>query len=89
MALIIKTNGNTEPVEIPEDLDKQVDFLQRAVGGHFEAVFLSNNKIMIINEDGKGLRLPPNLQATMMADTISPYDHIVGDVVVAEKGEIQ
>lgn len=59
-------------------------WLQDAVGGWIEAVYLGD-AVMYVNEEGKLLKLPVNTMATdLYADHHGPYDIIVGDVVVLD-----
>lgn len=60
--------------------------LQDAVGGYIEVVTLSNDWLMIVNEEGKLKGLPINDLATAMYYiNYGETDIIVGDVVLIHK----
>ena len=64
--------------------------MQGFVGGYIEALRLTGNSVMYLNEDGKRLDLPYNLVADMLAHRmtlIAPNDRIVGDVLIASLSE--
>jgi Domain of unknown function (DUF3846) len=85
--LIMRANGTTEPLAYtpPHDgtnsceLQESLATLQAAVGGYIEAVAVpgDDSLILLVNEDGLMLKLPPNSQASAVA--IRP---IVGDAVL-------
>lgn len=80
---ILKTDGTTEAFN-----DNSLEGMQRVVGGWIEIVPTHDGKDMVINEEGKLKDLPLNEKATEMA-RIFAEDYIVGDVIIAEKGEIK
>jgi hypothetical protein len=80
---LLKTDGTTEDFN-----DNSLEGMQKAVGGWIEIVPTHDGKDMVINEEGKFKHLPLNEKATEMA-RIFPNDYIVGDVIIAEKGEIE
>lgn len=65
----------------------ELEPLQKFVGGQLEAVLLYEpDAYLYCNEDGRVLRLPLNLRATVLAichSWRSRRDYIVGDVIVA------
>ena len=76
MALILKTNGTTEELN-----DLALTALQQAVGGSIEGVRTRDHRLLYINEEGKLLGLPLNVQATVLYRN-GAYDPIVGDAVL-------
>lgn len=69
-------------IELPTG-SAQLDALQKEVGGYIEAVHLTPDFTLWINEDGKGLELPYNPRATFLAtDVLRPGDYIAGDAVL-------
>ena len=84
MATIIKVDGTRE--ELTGNLDLQT--LQKAVGGYIQIIPTDDDKVMVLNEEGKLMGLPVNEEATMMTRGVLFNDIIVGDVVVAERGEV-
>ena len=55
--------------------------LQNVVNGYIEFVYLPNNMIMVVNEEGKMNSLPVNEYVTQMFAPII-NDSIVGDVLI-------
>lgn len=81
MPELIRTNGTIEPIT-----DMSLESLQRAVGGYIQIVDALNGKCIVMDEEGKLKGKPLNRIATKLYCVAE--DHIVGDVVVAEQGEI-
>ena len=79
-AIIIKTTGETEIVDIAND---ELATLQKAVGGNIEAVTLNDNLTMWLNEEGKMEELPHNPLAQHFFDLRfgTGVDYIVGNAV--------
>ena len=62
--------------------------MQEIVGGFIEVVYLENDEVMIIDDDGKGKNKPVNAQATIRATrdkAIFNNDWIAGDVIIMDK----
>lgn len=79
MATIIMADGNT----------KQRDSItfqecQEIVGGCVEPVYLED-QVVLVNEDGLMLRLPPNENATIIAHQPIVGNAVVMDLVEASK----
>ena len=58
--------------------------LQDIVGGYIEIIYLCDEMIMVINDEGK-FTCEPNPKATVLArmcGAILPRDYIAGDVLV-------
>lgn len=70
---------NTDGTEI-ELKDAKLKTLQEAVGGFIEHIRLSDNRVLVVNEEGLLLRLPVNPKASVIADMT-----IVGDVVLCKR----
>ena len=83
MAVLIKTDGGTESVDLIQG-SAQLDQLQTMVGGYIEQVRLRNGDDMWVNEDGTRLKLGAN----ELASEIAGRD-IVGNVVVTYPGEVE
>lgn len=65
-----------------EEIENDYKAFQNFVGGHIQALTISNDVVMIVNEEGKLMGLAPNF----LCDTI--HDVIVGDVIfVGTDGE--
>ena len=87
MATLIKTNGEETNVTPQNKTDFKLDELQNYVGGIIEIVRTKDNKMMVINEEGKINELPMNEKATDLY-IHSDFDFIVGDVLICDENEI-
>jgi hypothetical protein len=83
MATIINELG--EEVEISPENGSNFNLkeLQSAVGGLFEMIQLSGEKILVVNEEGLILGLPINLKATSLARR-----PILGPAILCEANQI-
>tara|TARA_R110002074_G_scaffold185817_1_gene351206 strand:+ start:252 stop:497 length:246 start_codon:yes stop_codon:yes gene_type:complete len=75
----IKTDGTIKEVAI--DKDNSLKQMQDAVGGYIELVRLTDDDIMVVNEEGLVFGLPINEHASKIAG-----QSIVGNVLMC-KGE--
>ncbi len=77
----IKTDGTIEEVAINKD--KSLKQKQELVGGYIELIYLADNKVMIVNEEGLIHGLPFNTKATNIAKK-----YIVGNALLCNRNEI-
>lgn len=90
MATIIYTTGERKEVGPANGQYFSLKELQNVVGGYIENLRIDDNHIMVLNEDGKYMKLPHNAQATaLVAPLLLSWDHIVGDVIVCEDKELE
>lgn len=76
-------------VEPANKTDYKLDELRRIVGGNIEVIDLGK-RYLVVNEDGKIMRLPYNTMATnWMLVAIGGSDFIVGDALLCEKEHIK
>ena len=75
-----------EDVEPENGTDFTLDELQEFVGGYIEIVHLHDGKIMVVNEEGRLLNLPPNWMAT---DLHGLPELIVGNALVCEDSQVK
>jgi hypothetical protein len=87
MATLIKSNGEETNILPQNKTDFKLDELQNYVGGLIETVRTKDNKIMVINEEGKINELPMNEKATELY-IYSDSDFIAGDVLICNENEI-
>lgn len=81
---LMKQNGDVEIIRPQNGEDFALEELQKAVDGLIEIVNLKNDKIMVVNEEGKFTK-QLNPCATFIAHlqhAILGRDYIAGDVVV-------
>lgn len=79
-AYIIKTDGTIQHFDTRPTLDEA----QQAVGGYIEILPIRGTMAsLVVNEDGRALGLPANVQATTIFGS-SLGSVLVGNVVVLE-----
>lgn len=93
MAKIYKANVEVLDIEPKNGTDFQLEELQAIVGGLIELIYLPNNQLMVINEEGKINGLPYNEKATNLCSVVfreaGCFDFIVGDVLICDENEIK
>lgn len=91
MAKIIKTDGTIVEVTPQNGTDFQLEELQKIVGGYIEVLRLTDNEIMVANEEGK-FYCTYNHKATQIAkehEAIYKNDYICGDVLICNDDEVR
>ena len=96
MAQIIKTTGEVIEVAPKNGHDFSLEEMQEIVnhnGNHYiEVIYLPNNKLMIINEEGKcnHVKAPFNQKATdIFVEAFGPYDFVCGNVLVCDTNQVE
>lgn len=82
-AIFIPAEGEPNIIAPQNGTDFTLEELQKAVDGYIEIVKLMNNKILVINDEGKFSK-PVNQIASILAHmhkAISAIDYICGDVI--------
>ncbi len=79
----VLANGKCEVVTFKKPFVSLKE-MQEVVNGYIEFVYLPDNLIMVVNEEGKINRLPVNSNATKMYAPILD-DVIVGDVLLIDQ----
>jgi hypothetical protein len=93
MAKIIRVDGSEEDLKVTNKrtgLDLKT--MQTAVGGYIEMVYLPGGRLFVCDEEGKLKGKPVNVRATKMWGEIigtATLDTLVGDVILAERGEVK
>lgn len=89
MAELIKADGQRQKVE-PKNGEKfNLEELQVYVDGYIEAIFLDDDTVMVVNEEGKLLGLPYNQLASIKFLQEKGYhEPIVGDVLVCKRNQM-
>ena len=78
-ALKIDPDGTMKPVEITgESIEQQNDSIWGLLGGYFHTVRLSDDAMMLVNDEGLLMVLPVNVMAMM----ISGYPMLVGVALI-------
>lgn len=86
IAVIITVEGDLRPCSPVNGSDFKLEEAQKIVRGYIESVYIDDNTIMIVNENGK-FEQPPNAVATMVAlkkHAICEGDYICGDVIICD-----
>lgn len=89
MAILIKSTGEEIAISPANDKYFKLKELQHFVGGYIETLRIYTNQLMVVNEEGKLMKLPVNKRATGIAFENSILDVIVGDVLVCFDHEIR
>lgn len=85
-AIYIKSIGEPKKVAPKNGKKFSYDELRDMVGGYIEIIFLTDDKLMVVNEEGKLIGLETNLIATRIFRTIkNTTDYIVGDALVCPR----
>ena len=88
-AEIIKTSGERISVKPENGTDFELHEMQEIVGGWIEIVYLRDERIMVVNEEGKVNRLEPNIVATNLLLAQGGWDMVVGDVLVCDASMVK
>ena len=96
MAQIIKTTGEVIEVAPKNGHDFSLEEMQEIVnhnGNHYiEVIYLPNDKLMIINEEGKcnHVNAPFNQKATdIFVKAFGPYDFVCGNVLICDTNQVE
>lgn len=93
MSTWIQANGTVTVVEPENGSTYNLKELNDFVGGFIEIVYLSDEQLVVLNEQDKLNDLPFNALATKLFHaTFRDYsvgDYIVGDVLVCQADEIE
>jgi hypothetical protein len=81
-SILYRTDGAQEAVKPENKKYFTLRELQAFVGGYIEVVFLNDNQIMVVNEEGKLCKLPINIRATKIITDQEIEDVIVGNALV-------
>jgi len=89
MARHIRVDGTSVEVEPQNGSYFTLEELQKFVEGYIEVVYLPEQKIMVLNEEGKVNWLDENVEATMIAQKAGLADIIVGNVLIINQDQIR
>lgn len=89
MATLIKSNGQEQKVSPLKGESFKLKELQNLVGGYIETIPVATDQLMVVNEEGKLLKLPFNQKATNIALENCVVDAIVGDVLICMSNEME
>lgn len=88
MAQHILTTGEIQEITPQNGTFFKLHELNEFVGGYIELVYLSDNRLMVVNEEGKIMGLPVNIKATREVVMSGINDVIVGDVLICDDSQI-
>jgi len=91
MALLLKTNGEQYDVAPNNGTDFTLEEMQGYVNGLIELIYLSDGRIMIINEEGAidDVSEPNELAMELYTENQRMVLPLFGDVLVIEKSQIR
>jgi len=89
MARHIRVDGTSVEVEPQNGSYFTLEELQKFVEGYIEVVYLPEQEIMVLNEEGKVNGLDVNEEATMIAQKAGLNDIIVGNVLIIKQDQIR
>lgn len=90
MAIVIKTDGTKDALQPKDNKVFTLEELKSVVGVYIEIVQLTEDYLMVINEEGKLLDLPINVVATRVyRASRNTDDFIVGNVLICSNKEIE
>jgi Domain of unknown function (DUF3846) len=82
----IKTDGTVTEVKPKDGSDNfSLKELQDFVGGLIEYCRAKDGRIIVMNENGLNLKLPPNRKATDLYDGGASGITLVGDVLICDR----
>lgn len=85
MAVIIKVSGEKENIEPANGKLFTLEELQTAVNGYIQLIPISDNKLMVVDEEGL---LKADAQLNIEASRIAGQ-RIVGDVLIIDNDQIE
>ena len=88
MAQHILTTGEVQEITPQNGAFFKLHELNEFVGGYIELVYLSDSRLMVVNEEGKLMGLPVNIKATREVVMSGINDIIVGDVLICDDNQI-
>ena len=85
---ILYVDGREEFIEPKNGTDFSLEELQTIVDGHIEIVQIGDERIMVVNEEGRLLNLPHNYAASRITSPLGFVD-IVGNVLVCHTSMVK
>lgn len=84
--IVVTTDNKAEIVDFGNSTEEFLPNIHATIGGYMEVVRLSKGSglVMIVNEEGKLLDLPPN----KFGSSLYLHDIIVGNIVLINEGII-
>tara|TARA_R110000824_G_scaffold367834_1_gene557062 strand:+ start:290 stop:559 length:270 start_codon:yes stop_codon:yes gene_type:complete len=87
-AQIVNTNGEVRSVKPKNGNIFELKELQKIVDGYIQILRTRDERVMVINEEGKIKNLPYNEIATSLY-VYGNHDPIVGDVIVMDRNQMR
>lgn len=89
LSTVIFADGAQKNVEPSNGTDFSLEELRGFVGGYIEIIRLGENRLVIVNEEGKILGLPKNTFATKIIQSAGRQDIIVGNVLICDTDKVK
>lgn len=89
MAKIYFSNGIIKEINPNNGKQFTLEELQTIVGGYIEIVNLPDDKLLVVDEEGKLKHKPYNVRATqLLAATLHNGDFVVGNALLCDGSQI-
>lgn len=88
-SIFYTTDGKGQFVKPSNGTDFSLEELQKFVGGYIEVVRLHDNRIMVVNEEGKCRNLPINIAATQLLRLTGRHDTIIGNALICDTDKVR
>ena len=71
MAVKIAVDGSETQIDLPKIINDKMEIMNEVVGGYYTPIYLTDGRIMLVNEDAIALQLPYNAKATLLGSKLS------------------
>lgn len=88
-SLLYTTDGCRRIVTPSNGTDFSLEELQGFVGCYIEIIRLGDNRLVIVNEEGKILGLPKNTFVTKIIQSAGRQDIVVGNVLICDLDKVK
>lgn len=88
-SILYTTDGERIKVTPSNGTDFSLEELQGFVGGYIEIIRLGDNRLVIVNEEGKLLGLPMNIFVTNIIQSAGRQDIIVENVLICDLDKVK
>lgn len=89
MAKIYKPDGQIIDIHPKNGTDFSLEEIQSIVNGYFETLSLPDGSWVAVNDKGKEMGLPININATKIIRSVGYDDCIVGNALICKYSEIR
>lgn len=87
--VLAKCTGTLQPIRPMNGKSYTLTEMQHYVGGYIETVSLGNDKVLIVDEEGKLQGKLPNMIATGWLQEEGIHDYVAGDAMLIDREHIK